>query len=130
MKKKTKRFTITNLGTILGAKPKAPYGLDRHVITWGYRKGFKGKNDESQYCFTFNMREDGKRFNNYQLVMLDREPNDDGKYGMFVMGLQSYTQRFISKTNIRSRERLLHEMHECLYKAKYWWEHEAHQNAT
>jgi hypothetical protein len=128
MKKKNNRFTITNLGTILGVKLVAH--LDRHVITWGYRKGLRGKNDESQYCFTFNMIEDGKRFNNYQLIMLNREPNENGLYGMFVMGLQSYTQTFIRKSDIRSKEQLLHEMHACLYRAKYWWEHEAHQNAT
>jgi hypothetical protein len=75
---------------------------------------------ESAYVFEFDAILDGKGYNKPHDVHLIRNEHN-GTYRLFCMGLQSATERLITKEMISNRDVLLFEISKCLKTAEHWW---------
>lgn len=105
-------LTIKNIDKVIGVEI-----FDRKLIKTEHHIN---ATKESYYVFVFDWRGDGKDWNNYQYVHLSRSHNE-GKYRLFVMGLQIATEIELKRIMIEKKPALIAHISQVLEKAEYWW---------
>lgn len=79
------------------------------------------KHREPHYVFRFNEIGDGKEYNSKKDIVLRRQPNDNGKYEMFCMGLQIATEIEIDYRVIKSPINLAERIRDVLITTQNWY---------
>lgn len=77
---------------------------------------------KERYVFVFPKVNNGYKWDQKIDIHLSRQPNDDGLYPLFVMGIKSETTILLSKDELNNKAIVLNKIMEVCRLGKKWYE--------